>query len=168
PRLQTPAPPGRRTTHPSKPEGARGDNRPESPIRRIDLMGPGPGCRHRRRFLWPTVGLVLLGLLGAGEPPGSPPSGVQTPPALPDPNPRPSVRAEPSPAADALGTPLVPGQVIQPIDLAGALRLAGARDLDVAIARQRVGQALAELEQARVQWLPSLFVGAGWFRHDGQ
>ena len=26
----------------------------------------------------------------------------------------------------------------------------------------------AELEAARAQWLPSLFVGAGWVRHDGQ
>jgi outer membrane protein TolC len=58
--------------------------------------------------------------------------------------------------------------VIQPIDLVGALRLAGARDLDVAIARERVCLALAELEQARAQWLPSLFVGASWTRHDGQ
>ena len=37
--------------------------------------------------------------------------------------------------------PLVAGQVIQPIDLASALRLAGARDLDIATARQRVLQA---------------------------
>lgn len=68
----------------------------------------------------------------------------------------------------ALGTPLIPGQEIQPIDLPGALRLAGARDLDIAIARERVCQALAELQQARVQWLPSLYVGPNWIRHDGQ
>lgn len=68
----------------------------------------------------------------------------------------------------ALGTPLVAGQVIQPIDLSGALRLAGARDLDIAIARERVSQALAELEQARVLWLPSLYIGPNWIRHDGQ
>src|SRR3954463_2466050 len=66
------------------------------------------------------------------------------------------------------GPPLVPGQVIQPIDLPGALRLAGARDLDIGIARERVSQALAELEQARVQWLPSSYPGPNWIRHDGQ
>ena len=77
----------------------------------------------------------------------------------------------PEPHADGTGTsatPLVPGQVIQPIDLPGALRLAGARDLDIAIARERVCQSLAELEQARVLWLPSLYVGPNWIRHDGQ
>src|SRR3954451_18173962 len=58
--------------------------------------------------------------------------------------------------------------MIQPIDLPGALRLAGARDLDIAIARERVCEALAELERARVLWLPSLYVGPNWTRHDGQ
>ena len=39
--------------------------------------------------------------------------------------------------ADAqLGSALIPDQSIQPIDLPGAMRLAGARDLDVAIARE--------------------------------
>ncbi len=63
--------------------------------------------------------------------------------------------------------PLVPGQVIQPIDLATALRLGGANDLDIAIARERVCQALADLQLARTVWLPSLFVGPNWIRHDG-
>ena len=67
----------------------------------------------------------------------------------------------------ALGGPLMPGQVIQPIDLANTLRLAGARDLDVAIARERVHRAVAELQEARVLWLPSLFIGPNWIRHDG-
>ena len=58
--------------------------------------------------------------------------------------------------------------MIEPIDLGGALRLAGARDLDIAIARERVCQALAELEQARVLWLPSIYLGPNWIRHDGQ
>jgi outer membrane protein TolC len=62
----------------------------------------------------------------------------------------------------------VPGQVIQPIDLPGALRLAGARDLDIAIARERIAEALGELGQARVLWLPSLYLGPNWIRHDGQ
>jgi outer membrane protein TolC len=63
---------------------------------------------------------------------------------------------------------LIPGQAIQPIDLGGVLRLAGARDIDIALARERACQAVAELEQARVLWLPSLFVGPSWIRHDGQ
>ena len=83
----------------------------------------------------------------------------------------PELPASELPAASARAeavTPLVPGQVIHPIDLVGALRLAGARDLDIAIARERVCQAMAELEQARALWLPSLFIGPNWIRHDGQ
>jgi outer membrane protein TolC len=57
---------------------------------------------------------------------------------------------------------------IYPIDLAGALRLAGARDLDIAIARERIARAVADLAGARVLWLPSFFIGPSWARHDGQ
>jgi len=89
------------------------------------------------------------------------------PQALPDERPAAARRAEPPPAS-ALGMPLVPGQVVRPIDLPSALRLAGAGDLDIAIARERVSLALAELQQARVQWLPSIYVGPNWIRHDGQ
>ncbi|MEO6809361.1 MAG: TolC family protein [Isosphaeraceae bacterium] len=80
--------------------------------------------------------------------------------------PRPEALA--TPPDFALGTPLVPGQMIQPIDLPGALRLAGARDLDIAIARERVSEALGALQQARVLWLPSIYIGPNWIRHDGQ
>jgi outer membrane protein TolC len=74
----------------------------------------------------------------------------------------------PDPAADGpLGMPLVPDQAIYPIDLAGALRLAGANDLDIAIARARVAQSVADLSHARAVWLPSLFLGPNWIRHDG-
>jgi outer membrane protein TolC len=69
---------------------------------------------------------------------------------------------------DPLGAPLVPGQVIQPIDLASALRLAGATALDIATARQQVLQALGDLDEARGLWLPSLFTGPTYYRLDGQ
>jgi hypothetical protein len=45
---------------------------------------------------------------------------------------------------------IIPGRAVEPIDLANALRLAGARDLDIAIARQHILQAAADLKQARV------------------
>jgi outer membrane protein TolC len=65
-------------------------------------------------------------------------------------------------------SPLVPGQVIQPIDLANVLRLAGARDLDIATARQQVLQSFGDLDLARGLWLPSLFTGPTYYRLDGQ
>jgi outer membrane protein TolC len=71
-------------------------------------------------------------------------------------------------ATNGHGFPLIAGQEVQPIDLASALRLAGARDLDIATARQRVLQALGELDQARGLWLPSLFTGPTYYRVDGQ
>jgi outer membrane protein TolC len=70
-----------------------------------------------------------------------------------------------TPAADLRSCTARP---IYPIDLAGALRLAGARDLDIAIARERIRQAVADLDAARVLWLPSFFIGPSWARHDGQ
>ena len=63
---------------------------------------------------------------------------------------------------------LTPDRIVQPIDLINALRLAGARDLDIAIAKERVNQALADLGKARALWLPSLFFGPTWYRADGQ
>lgn len=76
------------------------------------------------------------------------------------------VAAEEKPAVDPLK--LYSGQVVQPIDLPTTLRLAGARDLDIAIARQRIAESVADLSAARALWLPSLFVGPTWTRLDGQ
>lgn len=129
-------------------------------------------------LIGPVVALALLGAAGPQQEP-PPASRSETPSrlkdraeslpeALPDDALGSRSPAFSLPAPSAVGTPLVPGQVIQPIDLPGALRLAGAQDLDIAIARERVSQALGELQQARVLWLPSLYIGPNWIRHDGQ
>lgn len=55
-----------------------------------------------------------------------------------------------------------------PIDLATALKLAGAQNLDVAIARERVSEAEAAQEQARQKFFPFLTPGLQWRRHDGR
>ncbi len=95
---------------------------------------------------------------------------TQTPAALP----LPAGSSEISPSIPALSpsvpvdTTLIPGRTIEPIDLPSALRLAGARDLDIAIARQRVSAAVADLEKARALWLPSLFPGVTWYAANGQ
>jgi outer membrane protein TolC len=54
-----------------------------------------------------------------------------------------------------------------PINLATALRLAGARPIVIAAADASVQLATAEYQRARVAWLPSFNVGAGYYRHDG-
>lgn len=56
----------------------------------------------------------------------------------------------------------------QSIDLPTALRLAGAQNLDVAIARERLAEARAAQERAREQFFPWLSPGATYRRHDGK
>ena len=85
---------------------------------------------------------------------------------LPIPNPTPVTVAPP--ASPGIDTTLIPGRKIEPIDLISTLRLAGERDLDIAIARQRVSQSLADLDRAPLLWLPSLFLGPTYYRTDGQ
>lgn len=100
------------------------------------------------------------------------PAAIPNPPPAPNPSAAPISAPEPAAPAAPTGTGLdlgiLPGRTIEPIDLANALRLAGARHLDIAIARQVVNQSLADLSGARALWLPSLFLGPTWFRADGQ
>jgi outer membrane protein TolC len=72
------------------------------------------------------------------------------------------------PAAPQL-TPaqLAPDDKPLPINLATALRLAGARPVVISAAEAGVGVAAAELARARLQWLPSVYTGAGYYHHDG-
>jgi outer membrane protein TolC len=86
---------------------------------------------------------------------------------------RPDSAPLPAPADARIGTvtdgiKLSPGEIVQPIDLASALRIAGARDVDIATAREQVLLALGELDEARGLWLPSLFTGPTYYRLDGQ
>lgn len=64
--------------------------------------------------------------------------------------------------------PTAPCERPLPINLPTALQLAGTRPIDVAVAAQRIQQAAAQLERANVLWLPTVFVGTDYFRHDGQ
>ena len=66
-----------------------------------------------------------------------------------------------SPAAAPCEKPL-------PINLPTALRLANARPIDIALASERIRVAAAQLERAQVLWLPTIYVGVDYFRHDGQ
>ena len=53
------------------------------------------------------------------------------------------------------------------IDLPTALRLADANNLQVAVAREQIRQALAKVDAANVLWLPAIRGGANYNRHDG-
>lgn len=54
-----------------------------------------------------------------------------------------------------------------PIDLPTALRLANADNLQVAMAREQIRQALAAVSAANAIWLPSIRGGVNYNRHDG-
>jgi outer membrane protein TolC len=94
------------------------------------------------------------------------PAGTTAPAARPD---LPSPDATPAPPPHLpVDTTLIPSRIVEPIDLANALRLAGARTIDIAVARQQINRAMSLLTQARSLWLPSLFYGPTWYRADGQ
>lgn len=55
-----------------------------------------------------------------------------------------------------------------PINLPTALQLANAQALDIQIASERIRLAYVELQKARILWLPTMFIGTDYYRHDGQ
>jgi outer membrane protein TolC len=66
---------------------------------------------------------------------------------------------------------------LTPIDLPYALRLANASNPTIALARERVNEALARQHQAAVLWVPNAFIGGNpdapaflptFYHHDGQ
>jgi outer membrane protein TolC len=63
--------------------------------------------------------------------------------------------------------PLEPGDLRFPINLATALRLADARPLIVAAAQASAWVAEAQLQKAKVLWVPDFQLGFVYVRHDG-
>ncbi|HEY7156568.1 MAG TPA: hypothetical protein VH575_21550 [Gemmataceae bacterium] len=63
--------------------------------------------------------------------------------------------------------PLEPGDLRFPINLATALRLSDARPIIVSAAGSSAWMAEAELQRAKVLWVPSLNIGFDYIRHDG-
>ena len=58
--------------------------------------------------------------------------------------------------------------MVQPIDLANALKLTGVRKPGYRRRPAADLAATADLTAARALWLPSLFYGPTWYRSDGQ
>lgn len=72
------------------------------------------------------------------------------------------------PASGGEDNPTAASAEPQPIDLPTALRLANVQNPEIALARERVREALAVQDRAEVLWLPNFEFGPIWTRHDGQ
>jgi outer membrane protein TolC len=73
-----------------------------------------------------------------------------------------------SPPVAFQAPPPAAGVQVLPINLPTALQLANAQAIDVAVASARIRVAAAQLDAARALWLPTIFNGASYFRHDGR
>jgi hypothetical protein len=141
------------------------------------------------------VALVLAALEaspGHAQPPVAPPARGSTEEPLPPLRPTPSTPAKrlgtdeeavrgrpsqkspleisPSPSGEVVDlkpAPLEPGDLCFPINLATALRLADARPIIVFAAGASAWTAEAELQKAKVLWVPTLNLGFDYIRHDG-
>lgn len=145
------------------------------------LMLPWPtwgGEAPSAGYSWAGNGETAAGTI-AGTPGVQPASALVPAPApLPPTEVRPADNHPPEPiappppaaerpsAADA-ATGSEAGQEY-PVDLPTALRLANAENLQIALAREQVRQAWAELDAAHALWLPSLRAGGNYDKHEGQ
>jgi outer membrane protein TolC len=118
--------------------------------------------------LAPTVAGPLQALAARDLPQAVPRTPTIPPPRAPGNDD--ASRMPPSPLATrvTLGrAPVEPNDLRFPINLATALRLSDARPLIVAAAQASVWSAEADLQQARVIWIPTLNFAADYIRHDG-
>lgn len=84
--------------------------------------------------------------------------------------------ARPRPEVEKIGEPAVPLPDIReaeqatrfPLNLGTALQLAGANNLQIALAAEQVDEALSRLSGAEVLWVPSLNAGVGYNNHAGR
>ncbi|HWG42234.1 MAG TPA: hypothetical protein VN688_05560 [Gemmataceae bacterium] len=116
------------------------------------------------RFPWGSRCLALLLTL-------SPCHLVTLPPCHAAPPSQKSPLEQPSPPSGEVVKldlpPLQAGDLRFPINLATALRLADARPLIVAAAQTSAWVAEAQLQRAKVLWLPDFNLGFDYIRHDG-
>jgi outer membrane protein TolC len=84
------------------------------------------------------------------------------------PAPRPLPPDRPNvPAPPPLTTIATAGGKPYPINLPTAMKLGNVRNLDIQLATRQLQSAAAQLQGARVLWLPNLFFGVDYNRHDG-
>src|SRR5262249_6115470 len=83
------------------------------------------------------------------------------------PAPRPMTSTPDVPASASVTSFPTAGGKPYPINLPTAMKLGNARNLDIELASRQVQVAAAQLQGAKVLWLPNLIFGADYNRHDG-
>ncbi len=134
------------------------------PSRRQILPHPPQGVGFRLAIILAVLGLSMVGFQGlvAQDGPPKPCPGPGGKPVLIGP-----VASEQTAPADLKLAQPGECDLPLPINLASALRLADARPIVIAAAEASLKVALAQLDQARVLWLPDVFLGGNYYRHDG-
>src|SRR5438552_11063676 len=105
--------------------------------------------------------LITLGIACRGTGQGVAPARDAGPPSLAQ------IPDYPPPVPVHLPAPTASDKPL-PINLPTALQLAHVRPIDIALASERIQVAAAQLERAQVLWLPTLYLGVDYYRHDGQ
>lgn len=82
--------------------------------------------------------------------------------------PAPPVQPPPELVAAPLPSSSTDARSSYAVDLPTALHLSNARPLDVQLAAQRIRAAQAQLDQAKALWIPTIYLGVDYARHDGQ
>jgi outer membrane protein TolC len=84
---------------------------------------------------------------------------------MPDtlPAPRPTTPQAPSPGPQTAAAP----DKALPVGLDTVFRLAQDQNAQVQLAREKVNGAYAQYDVATLSWLPRLYVGPAWYRHEG-
>jgi outer membrane protein TolC len=80
---------------------------------------------------------------------------------------QPADAATAAPLEPRIYGPEVAGPVSYPIDLPSVLELANGRNPQAAFARERINEALAQVEKANALWLPSIRGGTNYNKHEG-
>lgn len=155
--------------------------------RRSDPVVSRQRCAHWSYLLlaaWVGACVLLAAYAGAQEPVPAPAPTVMSPTVM-SLSECPPAAAAPRPARgpqEVLQGPVIsgnsaierlpsvdaqsgPGRL--PINLATALRLSGARPLLISAAQTSAQIAATELQQARILWLPNLYLGPSYYQHNG-
>jgi outer membrane protein TolC len=129
----------------------------------LGMLALAVGCAEMRSTATLPVEQIIRGAApSAGEATFLPPLlGTPKDESLPPPKESGTV------AATRLGFSATDAAKVVPINLDTVLRLAESQNGQAGVGREKLREALANQDVAAKAWLPDLWVGAGWYRHDG-